>query len=287
MTTLNPLGSEKLKGDDKIRRIMEIANYGVSQTKKLINENSATYDAEFIKKTTVGIYGIVKEGRYYYVKKGLNESTLDYIGGMFMKNKNKFNSYAEALKRLELISNEDVLEEQKKYILKQPNKSASEMDAPIAKPSTDSDLADTSDEDTPENDIEEIQKYSGKLAQSLRSHKDKLESDDIKYVINMILSAIDLNALEDNDRDDIVSRFEKNKEETTDIEDFRDDSDIENEDELDEIIGKLENFVNNSFDNSEKSVSLSKEKTEDELSEIDLDELNGKLADTLAQYFKK
>ena len=48
----------------------------------------------------------LKDG--YYVKKGLNEQALDYIGGLFMKNKNRFTSYAEALKRLELLSSQEL-----------------------------------------------------------------------------------------------------------------------------------------------------------------------------------
>ena len=58
----------------------------------------------------------IKDG--YYVKKGLNESSLDYIGGLFMKNKNRFNSYAEALKRMELLNGNE-LNEATKYVLKQ------------------------------------------------------------------------------------------------------------------------------------------------------------------------
>ena len=47
----------------------------------------------------------------------LNESSLDYIGGLFMKNKNKFSSYAEALKRLELLRSQE-LQEETKFVLK-------------------------------------------------------------------------------------------------------------------------------------------------------------------------
>jgi len=55
-----------------------------------------------------------------------------------------------------------------------------------------------------------IQKLTGKLSQKLRMFdKDKgLDSQDIKYVINSIVSAIDLNKLDDDDREDIVDKIE-------------------------------------------------------------------------------
>ena len=43
--------------------------------------------AELVQESkTGGVYGIVREKDAYYVKRGLNEQSLDYIGGMFMKN---------------------------------------------------------------------------------------------------------------------------------------------------------------------------------------------------------
>ncbi len=88
MSDLRPLGSEKLPVDEKLKRIMEIANYGMSP-KSTINEGKSTISVEFIKESTNGVYGIVKEKEGYFVKKGLTEGTLDYIGGIFMKNKKK------------------------------------------------------------------------------------------------------------------------------------------------------------------------------------------------------
>ena len=88
MGELKPIGSEKLKVDDKLKRILELTYY--KENNKTSNSNSQK--ADYIAESTSGMYGIVKEKDGYYVKKGLNESSLDYIGGMFMKNKNKFSS---------------------------------------------------------------------------------------------------------------------------------------------------------------------------------------------------
>ena len=115
---------------------------GVTSFAKDVKAKNEFRKAELVKEsTTGGVFGIVKEKDGYYVKSGLNESSLDYIGGMFMKNKNKFNSYAEALKRLEYIKGqEDIqLQEATKYILKQnkPQAPAPQAEAPVAEPSMD------------------------------------------------------------------------------------------------------------------------------------------------------
>jgi hypothetical protein len=331
MGEIKPLGSEKLQGDEKVKRIIEL--FGT--TKKNINE-SKTLNIEYIKKNKNSVYGIVRENGSYYVKKGLNESTLDYIGGMFMKNKNRFSSYAEALKRLELISNQEILSEGKRYILK--NKKSDSMDTPTDNtdlsgiglddepkddfPTNDDDingelgdnlddslddsLDDDSEEKTKKSDyMSQIQKHSGSLGQSLRDEKENLESDDIKYVINMILSALDLSILDDDDKQDIITRFESNND-ITDTEndfDFSDEEEPEDEEEIDEVIGKLENFINNSMDDEEideqedeeidlSSISMGGGDVESELSEeeisekdedveIDIEEVKRKISDTV------
>jgi len=66
-------------------------------------------------------------------------------------------------------------------------------------------------EDT-DTDFKSIQKLTGKLGQKLRSFTDEgneLTSKNIKYVINSILSAVDLSLLDDEDRDEIVEKFEE------------------------------------------------------------------------------
>jgi hypothetical protein len=335
MSDLKPLGSERLQGDDKLKRIMEIANYGRTPAQS-INESP---NAQYIKESTNGVYGIVKEKDGYFVKKGLTESSLDYIGGIFMKNKNKFSSYAEALKRLELISGQESLTEAKKYVLKSKS-SAPMSDAPVedipAEPATDMPMDDAPIDDLPpaDNAIEdipaeepemgdeesskrsdymsEVQKFSGKLGQALRDVKERMESDDIKYVINMVLSAVDLDALDEEDKEEIAERFESKDEESFDEPSMGDDmgdfpSDEPEDDgvdaEIDEIMAKLESFINEpvSEESSEEEISEksiedygitheSEVSEEEEIGEIDLDELkneiNKHVDETLSKYFK-
>lgn len=338
MSDLRPLGSERLQGDDKLRRIMEIANYGRTP-KSTINENTSSNNIEFIKESQNGIYGIVKEKDGYYVKKGLTESSLDYIGGIFMKNKNKFSSYSEALKRLELISGQESLNEAKKYVLKSkssapmgpveepvsdiPAEPAAEpaMDAPMGDaPVDDLPPADDSIEDIPADDemggeeeskrsdyMAEVQKFSGKLGQALRDVKERMESDDIKYVINMVLSAVDLDSLDEEDKEEIAKRFEPEEEDFVEpsYDEVGPEEEPEAEEDIDEIMSKLESFVTapveeeSSEELEEKSIedfadlSVRHEEVseeEDEIGEIDLDELkkeiNMHVDETLSKYFK-
>jgi hypothetical protein len=347
MSDLRPLGSEKLPVDEKLKRIMEIANYGMSQ-KSNITEGNSTKSVQFIKESSNGVYGIVKEKEGYFVKKGLTEGSLDYIGGIFMKNKNKFKSYSEALKRLELISGQESLNEAKKYVLKtkdskpvadapvedvpaEPVADAPVDDAPIDDlPPADSGIEDEipSDEPAMEPEGEEgeeegkrsdymadIQKFSGKLGQALRDVKEKMESDDIKYVINMVLSAVNIDSLDEEDREEIAERFEP-KDDFSDEEGMDDvpseDSDMEGElpsdEELDEIMDKLESFVDTPIEETSdlpESEEIEEKRIEDiadlsvrheEVSEmeedveLDLDELkkeiNKNVDDTLSKYFK-
>jgi hypothetical protein len=244
MADLKPLGSEKLNGDDKLKRILELAYYKTDNKKN-------TAKAEIVKESkTGGVYGVVKEKDGYYVKRGLNENSLDYIGGMFMKNKNKFSSYAEAFKRLELIKGqEEYLNEATKYVLKTDKPAQEEApvpmpamdDAPPADaglppmppaeggeapageeplpelPPMDGDEDMGGEEEAPSEGkrsdyMAEAQKHAGRLGQELRDIKDKMESDDIKYILNMIISAVDLDKLDDEDIEDIAEKFERDEE---------------------------------------------------------------------------
>ena len=133
MADLKPLGSEKLNGDDKLRRILELTYYGNDKKSSTPNQ-SLVSKTEYLSESVSGFrFGIVKEKDGYYVKKGLNENSLDYIGGLFMKNKNRFNSYAEALKRLELLAGGE-LNEATKYVLKQKPTSEPANEAPVPSP---------------------------------------------------------------------------------------------------------------------------------------------------------
>lgn len=345
MSDLKPLGSERLSGDDKIKRIMEIANYGRSNN--VVSENKKT-SVEYLKESKVGTYGIVKEKDGYYVKKGLNESTLDYIGGIFMKNKNRFSSYSEALKRLELISGQEELNEAKKYVLKSKSEKPAEavapeapiedIPAPVEDPIDDAPVDDLppadagiegDDEGGEEEEIgkrsdymAEVQKFSGKLGQALRDVKERMESDDIKYVINMVLSAVNLDSLDEEDREEIAEKFEPKDDDfsgddeglpTDDLPmDDEGPSDDEVDGEVDEIMDKLESFVNDTpivqkeeepiieksiEDYADLSVKHEGEVEEgddsndtEEIGEIDLDqlksEINKHVDETLSKYFQ-
>jgi len=59
-----------------------------------------------------------------------------------------------------------------------------------------------------------IQKLVGKLTQKLRSRSenDLLTSKEIKYVLNSVISSLDLDNLDEEDKEEILSRFEPNEE---------------------------------------------------------------------------
>ena len=100
MADLKAIGSEKLTGDAKIQRIMEIARYGETTQ----NKDYHTSTLSFSKKAPNGVtYAIIQEKDGYYVKSGINESKLDYVDGVNNKRKNRFRSYSAALKRVNLM----------------------------------------------------------------------------------------------------------------------------------------------------------------------------------------
>jgi hypothetical protein len=327
MAEFKPLGSEKLDGDDKLKRILELTYYN---NKKNNHQPKST---ELVSESkNGGVYGIVREKDGYYVKRGLNESSLDYIGGMFMKNKNRFSSYAEALKRLELVKGQENLNEATKYVLKQNKPEESpmaepDMGAQTEVPTAEPDMSGeepalpedmsgeepalpedmsgeepTDDSGKPSDYMAEVQKFAGKLGQELRDQKEKMESDDIKYVLNMIISAVNLDNLEEEDIEDIAKKFDRD-------EDFGDDEEIPSEEpETDEeeveptpdedleedSMNALESFINTPIDVEDEveEIDLSKyaDMEEDTVEELDLDEIkneiNRTVGETLSKYFK-
>ena len=267
---LKPIGSEKLKGQDKINRIMEIANYGNVEK----NTTSHVKTTSFLKEGKDGnFYAVIQEKDGYHIKSGLNESDLDYVGGIRNKNKNRFKSYSAALKRLNLMFkpineqyNEGVgdtmygeTEEQDKFTLKTPEAPADDEDMDMDddmdmdmdddmdmdmdddmdmededmdmehEDMEDEDMGDEEGEEEMEGVMKSIQKLTGKLGQKLRDGEEDLDSEDIKYVINSVLSAVDLDKLEDEDKEDIVSRFEEDETEYGDEELEGGDVDLEDD----------------------------------------------------------
>jgi hypothetical protein len=286
MSDLKAIGSEKLTGQNKLSRIMEIARFNEVIPSK-VNETS---NSEYTISLADGYkYEIVKERQGYIIKKNINESEADYIEPM--KNRKYYSSYSQALKRLNLLTKEvnrlteneegtSLFGEQKKFTLKLPTPApAPEVAAapPAAPPSVPSpelppspdmgadmgadmggedvnvdmnadmggedvnvdmnaDMsADAESEDTEEQvTFKTIQKLTGKLTQKIRTldNEEGMTSEDIKYVINMVISSLDLKSLSEEDKDDIMSKFdeaEEREEGGDDMggEDMTDDSEVE------------------------------------------------------------
>jgi len=243
MADLKPIGSEKLQGQEKIQRILEISRY----KENIPNSINETSRVEFGKTLADGNqYEIVREKLGYVIKKRIDES-LDYIDQM--KNRKYYRSYSQALKRMNLMAgelnrlNENEfgvsmynIQEQSKFTLKLP-KSAEEAPAPemMDSPEMDVDMEMGDDEMTMDTDMEvgddmemdseesqemgsdeeeidfkTIQKLTGKLGQKIRTMNDSvgMTSEDIKYVMNSIISALDFSKLDMEDKEDILSKIE-------------------------------------------------------------------------------
>ncbi len=286
MADLKPIGSEKLTGQDKLNRIMEIARFK-EVVPKTVNENASTEYS--ISLADGNNYQIVKERQGYIIKKTISESESDYIEPM--KNRKYYSSYSQALKRLNIVAGElnrinendegvSLYGEQKKFTLKTPKPatpSPEPMAAPPAAPPAvpspelppsptdmggeEMPMDDMGGEEMPMDDMggeeldvdvdidaeeggenledkvtfKTIQKLTGKLTQKIRTldNEEGMTSEDVKYVINMVLSALDLTSLSEEDKEDIMSKFEEDEteefgqEDDMDGEDFTDDTEVE------------------------------------------------------------
>ncbi len=274
MADIRPLGSERLEGLDKIKRIMEIAKFNEA-TSNPVNENASTeYNITFADGNS---FGIVKEKQGYIIKQMLGEGQTEYIEPM--KNRKYFSSYSQALKKLNLmikennslIGNEEgvsLFGEQKKFVLKTPQvaepspvapeepvapalpepelPSAEEMPAPDAEApvddmSTDVEAGMEMDTEPADNEpvsFKVIQKLTGKLTQKIRqfASENEMSSEDIKYVINMVLSSVDLTNLSTEDKDEIMNKFESDEADAViDGGDDKDGTDITDDTEVEDI----------------------------------------------------
>jgi hypothetical protein len=267
MGSLRPIGSEKLQGMDKIKRIIEISRYN----EHIPNPVNEIESKEYSRSLADGNrYEIVKERLGYIIKNQISEGVSEYIDQM--KHRKYYPSYSQALKRLNLMAKElnvlhenrsevSMFGEEKKYYLKRdmmekldmdPN-SMDELDeqapvpspapapapapAPVASPapapapeempvepegefpSPEEGMEDDEMDNEEEVTFKSIQKLTGKLAQKIRDFDSKgededesMDSNDVKYVINSILSSLDLSVLDDDDVDEILSRFEDEEE---------------------------------------------------------------------------
>lgn len=253
MADLKPIGSEKLTGQEKIKRIMEIARFKETIPNTINETSRSEYNVALSDGNT---YEIVKERQGYIIKKVVSEGVTDYIEPI--KNRKYYPSYSQAFKRMNLLAKEinriteneegiSLFGEQKKFVLKTPKPAepAAAPPAPPAEPPAvpspelppspeaeppvddaslglDSELppsdmgADDSDMGMSEPGMDEkvtfktIQKLTGKLTQKIRTldNEEGMTSEDIKYVINMVLASLDLKSLSDEDKEDILSKFE-------------------------------------------------------------------------------
>jgi hypothetical protein len=106
-------------------------------------------------------------------------------------------------------------------------------------PESEVDVDTTIDVESPENGDEEtvsfrtIQKLTGKLTQKIRTldTQEGMTSEDIKYVINMVLSSLDLKSLSEEDKEDIMGKFDEESEDLGGDDmgglDMTDDSEVE------------------------------------------------------------
>jgi hypothetical protein len=315
MSKINPIGSEKLQGIEKLQRIMEIARYKEAIPNSINETSSIDYRITLADGNT---YEIVKERLGYIIKKQINESTSDYID--VIKNRKHFSSYSAAMRKLNLMAGElnrvngisegiSLFTEDKKYMLKAPQQ---KMEAPTEEPSdlpppapepapapapedamptppSDEELPMSPEGEEPDMDMDlpdmedmggepseggegepvtfkSIQKLTGKLAQKIRDYsgEDELSSKDVKYVINSILSSLDLNSLDEEDKEEILTRFDGEEDSDYGMEDMgseEDEIDIDTEEEpIEEPEGEMaegfmdegeyneENYVNSALD---------------------------------------
>ncbi len=161
----------------------------------------------------------------------------------------KVNLIAGELNRLhENVEGVNIIGEQKKFVLKTPAPKVDvdiNVDEPSLEPEEDlgldldmdvdmdidseesvedDDLDMDMDIDSEEEDVDvdvevedeegsfkTIQKITGKLGQKLRTYDKNqgLSSEDIKYVLNSIISAVELERLSEEDKEDILANFEE------------------------------------------------------------------------------
>ncbi len=302
MADLKPIGSEKLTGQDKINRIMEIARFKEA-TPKTINENATSEYS--ISLADGNNYQIVRERQGYIIKKTISESETDYIEPM--KNRKYYSSYSQALKRLNLVAGElnrlneneegvSLYGEQKKFTLKTPKPAPAPMDMapaapaePPAVPSPELPPSPMGGEEMPMDDMggeemrmddmggeeldvdvdvdaeeggegsdekvtfKTIQKLTGKLTQKIRTldNDEGMTSEDVKYVINMVLSALDLTSLSEEDKEDIMTKFEEDETEEYGQEDDMDGEDMTDDSEVEDIQADMDIAIESEMEEEE------------------------------------
>ncbi len=293
MADLKPIGSEKLTGQEKLNRIMEIARYKESSSSKTNDLSTTEYT---INLSDGNEYQIVKEKAGYIIKKTISESATDYIEPM--KNRKYYSSYSGALKRLNLMAKElnrlnendegvNLFGEQKKFVLKTPKPAMDDIEIPAAPaeppavpspelppspvsggedmpadempvddmPADDEGMGDEMGSEAPSGEevtFKSIQKLTGKLTQKIREYESEkgLTSEDIKYVLNMVISSVDLNNLSEEDREDVLSKFESDEDMDMGDEDMSmgDEEDITGDSEVEDVQADMDVPVESQMD---------------------------------------
>ena len=162
----------------------------------------------------------------------------------------KVNLIAGELNRIhENTEGVNIIGEQKKFVLKTPEPKVDvdiDVDEPSMEPEADLDMdvdmdvdmdmdseesvddldmdldldLDDTEEEEVEVEVEDeessfkvIQKLTGKIGQKLRTYDKNqgLSSEDIKYVLNSIISAVELEKLSEEDKEDILANFEEDE----------------------------------------------------------------------------
>lgn len=297
MADLKPIGSEKLEGQEKIKRILEIARYKEIAPKN-INESSSTEYS--ITMSDGNDYQIVKEKSGYVIKKTISESETDYIEPI--KNRKYYNSYSQAFKRLNLMAKEinnitgneegvSLFGEQKKFVLKTPKSEEPMAPAPEVPaeppavptpelPPSDLDVSPevSSEEESVTPDLEgdlgseetaepvdnggvatykTIQKLTGKLTQKIREYDEVkgLTSEEIKYVINMVLSSLKLDNLSNEDKEDVLSKFESEDVDLGD-EEMGSEEDITSDSEVEDVQSDMDIPVESEFTEDDRGALI-------------------------------
>ena len=268
MADLRPLGSERLEGMDKINRILEIARYNEpsqnineSNADYTIQLADSNYYGIVHEKNGYIVKKGINESNLDYIEPMKNRK----YHNSYSQAMKKINLLAGELNRIhEQSENIDLIGEQKKFVLKTPKSAESGMSdmgdttptpSPEPAPETGGEedidldlvmetpvggeedldldlvLGGEADGDDEVATFKSVQKLTGKLGQKLRSleSKEGLTSENIKYVLNSIISAVDLEKLDEDDKDDILANFE----EEIDYDDMEGDMDLGGDDEMD------------------------------------------------------
>ena len=268
----NIINPKTLKGQDKVNRMLDLM--GKMNT---LNESKSLSELELIKKGPNGVvYGIVRENHDYFIKtsnkpygKFLSED-FQYVGGLQNKSTEKYHSYAEALKHLNIkfdmlnesygVENNNnifesdgkaiaggagfgfVLEKEEEIILDddiKEEKKVLKVDVPAS--------ATPAPPATPEAPVEDdVEDDEFGVSDDTEGLGD-VDSEDVdpkleKYVINSIISALHLDEMDESDKEDIISKFEGEDEEDslgdTEVDEFDTEEDTEEDTETPEEGGE-------------------------------------------------